>query len=807
VAHTDATSRLYRPEPLRPDWLVQVRSRAFLGNLLVFELAFLAAYLYGMSGVRSGSAFWLPDSVLLCALLFSHRKKWIVYVAATLPIRLFVAVPPDTPMWFLLATFLSDSLKAALSATLLQTFFRGRKVRFETLRDFWIYLGAVVVFSPALSATAGAASWVARGQEFWPSWRDWFLGDALANLVLTPLLLYLLPNWRNFIRAKPLRFFEGFAVFSGFFGAIVFAQWRDLTYHTGFDFHDYVPVVFLLLAGVRFGPAGASACLAAFGILRLSAGYAGQPVLSAAPGTTTVLSMQLFLLVIGIPILSLSVLIEEQRRTQRSLRESEARFRDMADTAPVMIWISGPDKLATFFNRGWLDFTGRTMEAETGLGWASSVHPDHRQACMAAYSSAFEDRHVWTGQYLLRRVDGEYRWALCSGSPRFDEDGTFEGYIVSFSDITDVRNAQEASMARQKLESLGILTGGIAHDFNNLIGSIYATAEIAESNEAEGVFPGEEIRSIKAIAKRASGIVRQLTIYAGDEAWELALVDLSELVREMLDLIRISVSKSAEVRSDLRATLPAFLGNAPQIEQVVMNLILNASDALGGKAGVITVRTSGDEMGHVILEVSDTGCGISKEARAKIFDPFYTTKGSSRGLGLAVVQGVVRAHKARIDIVSEPGEGTTFRISWPAAKSGADAALAARPSPRGEANTGTILVVEDEEILRRGIAKTLLREGFRVVEARDGDRAMDLLRDPQIDIDLLLLDLTIPGTPSRAVAAESSRLRPNAKLLLTSAYSGDRVGAVSEAAHVNGFIRKPFELRELVGKVREVLAG
>src|SRR5215467_9923522 len=419
--------------------------------------------------------------------------------------------------------------------------------------------------------------------------------------------------------------------------------------------------------------------------------------------------------------MSLSVLMEQQRRTEHSLRESETRFRNMADNAPVMIWISGPDKLATFFNKGWLDFTGRGIEQELDYGWTSGVHPSHRDGCLSSYASSFDGRRVWQTECQLRRADGEYRWILCHGAPRFAVDGAFDGYIVSGSDITDLKSVQEASLARQKLESLGVLAGGIAHDFNNLLGGILANAEIAEASEADGSFPGAEIQNIKATSICASGIVRQLMIYAGNEGSHVELVDLSLLVGEMLDLIKISVSKSAVLKTNLGKDLPSVLGNQSQIQQVVMNLVLNASDALAGKDGVITVTTSVGiaagmpifssatglrEGNHVILEVSDTGSGISKEAQAKILDPFFTTKATGRGLGLAVVQGVVRAHKGAIELTSALDEGTTFRVLWPIADQEPDRPPSTGQASISELNTsfnGTVLVVEDEHVLRLSV--------------------------------------------------------------------------------------------------------
>jgi PAS domain S-box-containing protein len=485
----------------------------------------------------------------------------------------------------------------------------------------------------------------------------------------------------------------------------------------------------------------------------------------------------------------------------------------MADTAPVMIWISGPDKLATFFNKGWLDFTGRGMEQELGYGWTAGLAPENRAECIRDYQAAFDTQIAWRGEWPLRRSDGEYRWMLCNGAPRFAPDGEFAGYIVSCSDISDLKSIQAASLARQKLESLGVLAGGIAHDFNNLLGSIHAKAEIAEAEGPTGAFPAEEIQAIKGLSIHASEIVRQLMIYAGHEDSDSELQDLSRLVQEMLDLIGISLSKSAVLKTDLAKVLPAVLGNGPQIQQVVMNLVLNASDALDEKGGVIKVSTSQTPGGPVCLEVSDNGPGISTELQARIFDPFFTTKFRGRGLGLAVVLGIVRAHKGEIELSSTPGQGTTFKVLWPAIESSADAlemASAAAASAgigpvRMQRPHGSILVVEDEEMLRVSVSKMLRKEGFAVIEAADGTAAIEALRDPQRDIDVILLDMTIPGAPSRSVAEEAGRIRPEVKVLLTSAYTREMAGPVGAASQVRGFIRKPFRLRELVDVLRLTL--
>ncbi|MBW2254208.1 MAG: response regulator [Deltaproteobacteria bacterium] len=400
-------------------------------------------------------------------------------------------------------------------------------------------------------------------------------------------------------------------------------------------------------------------------------------------------------------------------------------------------------------------------------------------------------------------------------------------FACIFHDVTARVKAEEERRAlelrflqTQKLESLGVLAGGIAHDFNNLLMGVLGNASLALKDMPVDAPARETVQSIEIAARHAAKLVQQLLAYSGQGQTLVERIDLNALVEEMAHLLGISTSKRAAIHFDCPPNLPAIEVDATQVRQVVMNLITNASEAIGDDSGTITVRTGAKECDreylertaisrdlpegvYVFLEVSDDGVGMDEETQARIFDPFFTTKFTGRGLGLAAVQGIIRAHRGVVLVYSEPGRGTTFKILLPAAEG-------LRRTPRPEETTlpaarGWVLLVDDEESVRQ-VATTMLEVmGLNVVPARDGREALDLFRASPDQFSLVLLDLTMPHMHGDEVYQQMRQLRPKVPVLMCSGYNAQEIRDRFAEKGVDGFVQKPYTFAELATQVEALL--
>ncbi len=384
------------------------------------------------------------------------------------------------------------------------------------------------------------------------------------------------------------------------------------------------------------------------------------------------------------------------------------------------------------------------------------------------------------------------------------------------------RRRLEAKMQQaQKLESLGVLAGGIAHDFNNLLAAMLGNTSLARQALGPAAPAAEWLEDAEQAAQRAAELCQQMLAYAGRTRVRTEPLDLSHLVAEMANLLEISISKSATLRYELGRELPAVEADATQLRQVLMNLIVNASDAIGNRVGEIHLRTGtldadaislrhalgGGELPagrYAYMEVADTGAGMDAATRERIFDPFFTTKETGRGLGLAATLGIVRGHRGAIELKSAVGSGTRIRVLLPAC------ALAARAQPARSTmlpeitGRGTVLVVDDEPGLRRLVRRTLEQAGFQVLCAADGREAVELFRHQPDGIDLVLLDLTMPGMDGQTTFDALRALSGEVRVLLSSGYDAT-VGGDTLARGLAGFLKKPYRAQELLETVRKAL--
>ena len=658
--------------------------RTVLG-FVAFAIAYYFAYRFGMSFTQDfASPFWFPDAVLLSALLKSRRELWWLFILGTLPIRLYSEVSVGIPMWFLFACFAIDSAKGVIAALLLRRFMRN-PLRFGSVWDFAIFVAVAVALVPAASAFGGAAVRQAMGADYWTAWLEWFMGDALAQLVLTPAILYWVftQPW-NMRTLDAKRVAEAAVLTVGLVAATYWAFLAEGAVSIA-ETRVFLPVIFLLWAALRFGMTGASGAIAVVSGFLVACALDGSGPFTGLSPSETAFALQNFVLLRAGPLQLVATLTEQRQSVERSLQESELRFRMMANSAPVLLWMSGPDKLCTFFNQGWLTFTGRTQEQELGNGWAEGVHPDDFNHCLEIYHSAFDARQPFEMEYRLRRHDGEYRWIFDAGTPRTTPSGEFAGYIGSALDITDRKGAEESNRALahvQRLAIIGELTAAIAHELKQPLSAIMSNADAAGTLLDAKNPPLGEIREIVSDIRRAdlraNEVLGQVRDFLRKREASMQPLDLNRAVADVLPLVVGDARKRRiELRTELATDLPPVFGNETQLQQVLINLIVNAMDAMAntpeGKRDLVvrTARPNGDA--RVEVSVTDRGSGIEPRSLPRLFESFFTTRAEGMGLGLSIARSIVETHGGRIWADNNPGGGATFHFTVPTASNRAGA--------------------------------------------------------------------------------------------------------------------------------------
>jgi PAS domain S-box-containing protein len=511
-------------------------------------------------------------------------------------------------------------------------------------------------------------------------------------------------------------------------------------------------------------------------------------------------------------------------RTHAALEESEERFQLMAGHINDVFWLTDSGRQIRYLSPAFKRVWGRPVDSQRSSDdWLETIHTDDRNRVGELLKGAIA-AGGFDAEYRIVRPDETVRWIRDRGFV-ISEITTSRYRMAGIAqDVTELKEREEKLQQTQKLESLGVLAGGIAHDFNNLLTGILGQASLVSAKLGRESPARDAVKTIETAALRAADLTNQMLAYSGKATFVIESLDLSALVEEMAQLLTVAISKSASVKLDLDPELPLVEGDPVQLRQVIMNLVTNASEAIGDLDGVISVSTgfvdadrryldalAGNprlqEGRYVFVEVSDTGVGMTEETQARILDPFFTTKFTGRGLGLAAVFGIVRSHQGAIRIDSEPGRGSTFTIVFPVSSDPSRLIESTDDVINAWRGTGTVLVVDDEADVRQVAEEMLETLGFAVEIAEDGRRAVERLRQNPGRIDLVLLDLTMPGPDGAATLRELRRVRADLPAILMSGYVENDAVTGFEDMGIAGFVQKPFRLATLARCVKRVTGG
>jgi two-component system cell cycle sensor histidine kinase/response regulator CckA len=516
--------------------------------------------------------------------------------------------------------------------------------------------------------------------------------------------------------------------------------------------------------------------------------------------------------------------VTDRKRAEDALHESEERFRQITENIREVFWLTDPDNHQMLYTSPAFETIWGRPRSElqsSARAWLDAIHPDDRER-VARASATKEVIGAYDEAYRVVRPDGTVRWVRDRGFPVRDNSGKVIRIAGVAEDITEQRQLESELRQAQKMESVGLLAGGVAHDFNNALTVIMGSTEVLaealpSSSEAESAL--DEIRSA---TNRAVSLTRQLLAFSRKDVIAPRLIDLNALVTETERMLRRLMGEDIEIAATLDPTIANVKVDPGQWDQVLMNLAVNARDAMTG-CGRFTIETRdlhieaqstaasrGIQPGrYVELSIGDTGCGMPADVVSRVFEPFFTTKpvGQGTGLGLAVVYGIVKQSGGSIDVRSEVNVGTTFTILIPASEGRVENASGAKlPSAMsGERGSETILLVEDEDSLRRMATRVLSKQGYTVLQAASGPEALRLLDEHKNRIDLLVTDVVMPTMDGRELAERVRKLVPSIGVLFTSGYTEDAVVDRGVEAQLVAFLQKPYVPLALARKVREVL--
>ena len=791
----------------------------WLARALVLAAAYFVVARIGLRYATIGpsiSPVWPPTGLAVAALVLLGPGYWPAILLGAFLANATTSIP--------ILAAAGIACGNATEATVAAYLFRSQAGQHPALDDLLSVRTLVGVAAPVgalASATIGVTSlWLAglvSGSGVWSALSLWWAGDYLGALVVAPVFL----TWAGPAGAPigrrtalELSLLVGGAVLAtmAMFGSLLPASLLAPAQY------PYLLFPFVIGAALRFGPRGAS--LLTMTVATLAIGYTvwggGPFVMQTVPSTDA--ALLLYIGILAITGLSLGPATTRHERAERALREANEHLAAVIQSSPLAIYTLDPRSTVLTWNRaaealyGWqaAELIGRPLPT---IGHDVEDHGRLRDRVLRGESL----RGV---EVTRRRKDGTSVNISLSVAPLHDAAGRVTGMLSLAADVTEMRQLEVQYRQAQKMEAVGRLAGGIAHDFNNLLTAIIGTTALVLEDLGLESRARLDIQEIEKAAKRAAGLTRQLLIFSRQQVLEPRALDLNALVGNLEKMLHRLIGEDIELRTKQATALGAVRADPGQLEQAIVNLVVNARDAMP-QGGRLTIETADVELdrgyvaGHVptqpgpyvLLAISDTGVGMDGATKARLFEPFFTTKepGRGTGLGLATVYGIVKQSGGYIWTYSELGHGTTFKIYLPRVAETPEAPESTTSPPTPVRGSETLLVVEDQEEVRKLTKRVLEARGYTVLAARNGAEALEIVAQHPSRIHLMITDVVMPGMNGRELAQHARARRSYLKVLYVSGYTGEAVLQHRLLEPGVAFLQKPFTPDVLARKTREVL--
>jgi PAS domain S-box-containing protein len=782
-------------------------------------LAIALLVLFYFATHETPAAIWPSTGLLVAFMIIFPKRMWPGILASAFVAGAAGNFITGKPLPVALGLGAVDAIEGLLSGMLLTTFV-GPRIRFTRLRELTGLVFFSAVLGNGIAALAGAGVFTLAGSPYWYSWRLWWLSNAIGILTLTPCVVSwsrLRARWRDLSYGRRTEAFLLLVVLAAvsvaIFGKV---SWSSMAL-------PYIVFPLLIWAALRFGVQGASGAAVALATIAIWYTDHGIGPFAVVAGSTVekLLQVQSFVAAALACSLVPAIVIAERKEAEEKLRRSEARLGLAQEIAGVGSFVLDPLGAGSRWSEQMFRIMGRDHSAKEPsyrefLTW---VHPEDRDKVQSSYDQIFRDGKPFEIEFRYICPDGSWKQLHAIARPEIDERTKAMTAFGTIMDLTERRRIEEQLRQAQKMEAVGRLAGGVAHDFNNLLGVIIGYTELALGDLRSDDPLRGKIEPISKAAVRAASLTSQLLAFSRRQVLKPEELDLNRAITDLEPMLRRLIGAEIDVVTDLQSPLPLVKADPGQMDQVIMNLAVNARDAMPG-GGNLRIRTvqflcNATPVGYsgmispgeyVTLTVSDTGHGMDAATKAHIFEPFFTTKpkGKGTGLGLATVYGIVSQSHGHIWAESEVGKGTDIHIVLPVVKGRAKTGDSKADPVLVEGRKETVLLVEDESPLRELVVKLVASMGCTVLEARNGDEAIKIARE-RGDISVLLTDVMMPKMDGFELAKRVAELQPRVKVVYMSGYSDEIANRHVHNGVQPNFIQKPFQPAELRSKLQEVM--